>query len=301
MFLNYLFFFPAKTRLPRQHHCWLLLLVGSLLVTSSCSSKEVQVALPTSFLYQGDFHPSFLPDARFVIQTKQGTGQLKWTRYKWIDGYPGGDQQVVGIDSVALTQQDVRFFFSVLDSVPLLAMVNNKNRYRYTDGIMVENDVWQNGQHHRFRFWTPKKPSSEHKLVEAVLGMARRKFPLLPEKVYLESLEQYFDFGLPCEITSTRPWEVRIHGVIYGDEKWLSDLQAFLQQLPTDEPILIDMTNSRGMAWACFPLFRTFLTHNEQVIWVTSPEALTDLHQMGVPAKRIAKTVAQGQQLVQAL
>lgn len=166
--------------------------------------------------------------------------------------------------------------------------------HQYTDGIGVENQVWQNGVHNSFSFQSPKKPSQEHQVVAAVLGLARRKFPLLPQKAYVESLEEHFDFGLPCEITSSAPWEVRIYGVIYGDEKWVKDLQVFLQQLPTEQPILIDMTNSHGMAWKCFPVFRAFLARNERIIWVPSQAALSDVQQLGVPASHIAKTVAQG-------
>jgi hypothetical protein len=279
---------------------WLLGLATGLLTTAACSTKEVPVTLPQSFVYQGDFYPAFLPAATFVIQTHQEAGQLKLTRYKQPDRrHPGDHQQVLRSDSVQLTAGDVRTFFLALDSVPLLTMRNKEPQY--TDGIGVENQVWQNGMHNSFSFQSPKKPSQEHQVVAAVLGLARRKFPLLPQKAYFESLEEYFDFGLPCEITSSSPWEVRIHSVIYGDEKWLKDLQAFLQQLPTEQPILIDMTNSHGMAWDCFPLFRTFLARNERVIWVPSPAALTNIQQLGVPASHIAKTVAQGRQLVQAL
>lgn len=290
-----LLIFSKKT--PLNWLCFgrLLVLANGMLTLASCSTKEANVILPQSFVYQGDFYPSFLPAATFVIETHQEAGQLKLTQYK----RPDNHQQVLWSDSVELTASDVRTFFLALDSVPLLTMVNKENRY--VDGVRVDNQVRQNGLHNSFRFYTPKKPSQEHKVVEAVLGLARRKFPRLPQKVYFESLEGYFDFGLPCEITSYHPWEVRIHGVIYGGEKWLNDLQAFLQRLPSEKPILIDVTNSRGMAWDCFPLFRALLARNKQVIWVPSPEALPDLQQIGVPASHLAKTVAQGQQIVQTL
>jgi hypothetical protein len=290
---NYLLLVLKRLRFNWQYLSWSLVLASVALTSISCSTKKAQPTLPASFRYQGDFYPAFLPTATFVIQTHQGTGQLKLTRYKSRSSH----EQLV--DSVVLAERDVRAFFEALDSVPILTMVNKEPLY--TDGIGVENQVWQNGVHNSFHFQSPKQPSQEHKVVAAVLGLARRKFPLLPQKAYFESLEEYLDFGLPCEITSSSPWEVRIHSVIYGDEKWLKDLQAFLQQLPTEQPILIDITNSHGMAWKCFPVFRTLLARNERVIWVPSPAALTDIQQMGVPASHIAKTVAQGRQLAQAL
>lgn len=279
---------------PLSWQCFgeLLVLAGGMLIPVACSTKETQINIPKYFVYQGDFYPAFLPAATFVIQTHQEAGHLKLTRYKQ------GDQQILQSDSVQLTAADVRTFFRTLANVPLLTMVNQENLF--TDGVEVRNKVWQNGVPHSFTFYTPRKPSQEHQVVAAVLGLARRKFPLLPQKTYFESLEEYFDFGLPCEVTATHPCEVRIHGVISADEKWLKDLQAFLQQLPTDQPILIDLTNSHGVAWPYFPLFHALLARNKRVIWVPSQAALTDIQQMGVPASHIAKTVAQGRQLVQA-
>jgi hypothetical protein len=297
---GWLLIFLPKTLVSGRCVGWLLVLISGLLSTASCSTNEPPVVLPQSFLYQGDFFPAFLPAATFAIQSAQGAGQLKLTRYQWPDRqHPGVHQQVLFADSISLTENDLRNFFGALDSVPLLKMTTKQQLGM--DGIDVENRVLRNGVSNHFRFWSPKKPSPEHKLIEAVLGLARRKFPLLPQKVYVESLEEYFDFGLPCEIISTRPWEVRIHSVIYGDEKWLSDLQAFLQQLPADQPILIDMTNSHGMSHNCFPLFRAFLTRNAQVIWVCSHAAFPDVEALGVPPSHFAQTVAQGRQLVQAL
>jgi hypothetical protein len=285
--------FRKKTRLNWQSLGWSLMLVSNLIINPSCSTKKAQPNLPQSFVYRGDFYPAFLPTATFVIQTHQEAGQLKLTRYK----SRSSREQLV--DSVTLTESELRTFFSALDSVPLLKMATKEQVG--ADGIDVENSVSHNGLHNHFRFWSPRKPSQEHKLVEAVLGLARRKFLLQPQKAYFESLEEYFDFGLPCEITSTDPYEVRIYGVIYGEEKWVKDLQAFLQRLPTEQPILIDMTNSHGMAWNCFPVFRAFLARNKRVIWVLSPAALTDIKEIGVPTNHIARTVAQGRQLVQAL
>jgi hypothetical protein len=293
MRFNCLLLFLKQTRSQGQYLAWSFVLASTALTNVGCSAKKVPPALPASFKYQGDFYPAFLPPATFVIQTHQKTGQLKLTRAK----SRSSREQLV--DSVALGEQDVRFFFEALDSVSLLTMVNKENLY--TDGIGIENQVWQNGLHNSFRFSNPKQPSPEQQLVAAVLGLARRKFPHLPHKAYFESVEEYCDFGLPCELTSARPWEVRIHSVIYGDDKWLNNLHAFLQRLPPDQPILIDMTNSHGMAWKCFPVFRAFLARNARVIWVPSAAALTDLQELGVPANHIAKTVAQGRQLVQTL
>ena len=278
--------------------CFSLLLTGAgSLAVFSCSTNARQAVLPQSFVYQGDFFPAFLSASSFTIQAHQNRGQLKLTCYQ--RQRQDTLRRVAFSDSVALSESDLRTFFAALDSVPLLKMAPKQQMG--LDGVDVVNTVSQDGAHNRFQFWSPKKHTREHKLVEAVLGLARRKFSALPQREYFESLEEYFHFGLPCEITSTAPCEVRIHGVIYSDEEWLKNLQAFLQQLPTDQPVLIDMTNSRGMAWDCHPLFRKFLARNSRVVWVPSREALENLEKIGVPPGHIAKTVAEGRQLIDRL
>lgn len=85
-----------ETRLDRQYFGWLLVLTTGLLATAGCSIKETLVALPQSFVCQGDFYPAFLPATTFVIQTYQEAGQLRLTRYKQPDkSHPGDHQQVL--------------------------------------------------------------------------------------------------------------------------------------------------------------------------------------------------------------
>jgi hypothetical protein len=207
---------------------------------------------------------------------------------------------VVFTDSVALNNQDLRGFFTALDSVPLLKM---KTRERMMlDGIRVQNAVAQDGVRNAFSFQSPRKASdpAEHRLVEAVIGLARRKYRTLPQREYFEQLEGYFDFGLPCEITATAPFEVRVHGVLYDNYVDDGSLPAFLQQLPTGQPVLMDLTNSQGIAYGCFPTLRQLLRANPRVFWVPSAAAAEDLQVMGVERGHLAATVAQGRALCQA-
>lgn len=232
-----------------------------LLFASACSAPH---PLPQSFVYVGQFAPSFLEDATFVVRSQRGTGRLRWTRYHRPE--PTDTlRYAVFTDSVALTPQDLQVFFTALDSVPLLKM---KTRERLImDGIRVHNVVAQDGVRNAFSFKSPRKARdpAEHRLVEAVLGLARRKFRTLPQREYFEQLEGYFDFGLPCEITATAPFEVRVHGVLYDNYVDDGSLSAFLQQLPTGQPVLMDLTNSQGIAYGCFPTLRRFLHANPRV------------------------------------
>jgi hypothetical protein len=267
-----------------------------LLFASACSAPH---PLPLSFVYVGQFEPSFLEDATFVVRSQRGTGRLRWTRYHRPE--PTDTlRYAVFADSVALTPEDLQGFFTALDSVPLLTL-RTKDRLQL-DGIRVQNAVAQDGARNAFRFQSPTKADdpAEHRLVEAVLGLARRKFRTLPERDYLERLEGYFDFGLPCEITATAPFEVRVHGVLYNNYVDDGSLPAFLQQLPTGQPVLLDLTNSQGIAYGCFPTLRRFLHANPRVFWVPSAAAAEALQAMGVGRGHLASTVAQGRALCRA-
>lgn len=285
------YYLPAMFR-----HLLLAFAPCGLLFATACSAPP---PLPASFVYVGQFEPSFLEHATFVVRSERGNGRLRWTRYH----KPGPTDTLryaVFTDSAALTQQDLRGFFTALDSVPLLKM---KTRERLMmDGIQVRNAVAQDGVRNAFSFQSPRKASdpAEHRLVEAVLGLARRKFRALPQREYLERLEGYFEFGLPCEITATAPFEVRVHGVLYDNYVRDGSLPAFLQQLPTGQPVLLDLTNSRGIAYGCFPTLRRFVQANSRVFWVPSAAAAEDLQAMGVARGHLASTVAQGQALCRA-
>ncbi|NVO32310.1 hypothetical protein [Hymenobacter lapidiphilus] len=284
-----------------RHPLLLCLTMCGLLFSSACSTPNDPAtrALPRSFDYVGQFEPSFLEHATFAVRSQQGTGQLRFTRYH----RPTPEDTLryaVFADSVALTLHELREFFAALDSVPLLRMKTGE--LWATDGIWVQNEVEQDGARNAFGFQSPRKARepAEHRLVEAVLGLARRKFRTVPQRDYFERLAEYFDFGLPCAITATHPFEVRVHGVVY--DKYVADgsLPAFLQQLPTGQPVLMDLTNSPGMAYGCFPALRRFLRANPRVFWVPSAAAAEDLQAMGVEPGHLAATLAQGRALCKA-
>lgn len=208
---------------------------------------------------------------------------------------------VLFADSAALGKDDVRFFFAALDGVPLFKMATQESYG--LDGITVYNVVSQDSLHNKFKFWSPRKKGNpqEHHLVEALIGLSRRKFKSLKQQAYFESLEQYFDFGLPCRVTSTKPFEVRIYGGLsLGDDEALN---TFLHALPTDKHMLIDLTNFNGMGTRFYPLFQHLLKRNPNVVWVASPKAhgFAQLLELGVARGRIDTTMADGRNTIKRL
>ena len=202
-------------------------------------------------------------------------------------------------DSATLTKHDINYFLTAVDSLPVLKM-KSPEYPGGTDGITVYNNITLDTSRNEFKFWSPRRDRNpqEHKLVESILGLSRRKFATLKQQEYFESLEQYFDFGLPCKITSTSPFEVRIYGHLSSNEE--KELNKFVNNLPIDRPILIDATNFGGMGTMFYPLFKKVMQRNPNIVWITQPKgyALEQVKEMGVPRNRIVNSVADGRAMV---
>jgi hypothetical protein len=274
---------------------YLALLLSSFIVTA-CSSEPKQEAKKYSFSYRGEYYPSFMPSCIITIVARDSINRIHLRA--------SNDHRATPItildDSASLSPADLTFFFTKLDSVAVHKL-GTSDYPPGTDGITVYNAISQDSTEHKFKFWSPRKDRSpqEHKLVEAVLGLSRRKFTAPKEQEYFESLEQYFEFGLPCKITSTHPFEVRIYGSLSSDAE--QELTKFIHQLPSDRPILIDMTNFEGMGTMFYPLFRSLLTRNNRVVWVASKWSKKQLVEMEIPPTRITTDTTDGRALIKQL
>jgi len=218
-------------------------------------------------------------------------GELKLTIYEIKDT----SRTVALTDSVKLNKGDFDDFFRKLgDEVNLLETKSNPESG--LDGIGVNNFVRNGNEHNEFHFWSPRKGTSEHKIIETWMRLVRNHFTALKHIEYFESLEQYFDFPLPCRITSRDPWEVRIYGVLSVDEERTRELTQFLDSLPSDKPVLVDMTNFQGMGTFFYPLFRNLIKRNGQIVWVVRDNK--ELLEIGVNKNRIVDEVSLGRQRI---
>jgi hypothetical protein len=274
---------------------YLAFILGSFVV-AACSSEPKQEAKKYSFSYRGEYYPSFMPPCIITIVARDSINRISLRAYDDRRGTP----ITILKDSTSLSPADLAFFFTKLDSIRVLKL-GTGNYPPGTDGITVYNTISQDSTERKFKFWSPRKDRSpqEHKLVEAVLGLSRRKFTAPKEQEYFESLEQYFDFGLPCKITSTDPFEVRIYGSLSSDAE--QELTKFIHQLPSDRPVLIDMTNFEGMGTMFYPLFRSLLARNNRIVWVASEWGKKQLVEMGIPTTRITTATTDGRALIKQL
>lgn len=258
----------------------------------SCQPERTPAVavLPERFRYEGEFYPSFMPQCRIQIQAMQGTGQVKLTIAPDL-----ASAAVLASDSFPLTSQEFRQFFASLDTVHLLRLATNTQRPPGTDGVTVYNTVVQDGQKNTFHFWSPGPKMPEHRVVEAVLGVMRRKFRTLPHQEYVEDLEQYFTFPLPCEITRRQPLEVRMHGTI--DMRHRQELIQFVNALPADRPFVLDVSNFGQDFGYCYALFKALGQRNARVVWVTSQASCWNdkaLREIGIAPQLITHSLRAG-------
>jgi hypothetical protein len=267
----------------------IILFVGLL---TSCSNTTNKVDLTSAdanyFAYYVDFGPSFMPSCRISIIKKDKIGQLKLTVYNFRD--TSRTLRINYADSVELTESDLKYFFNTLDTISLMEMKSDSSMG--LDGIGVHNTCYQDSIKNAFYFWSPNKGSKEHKIVEAVIGLSRQKFTAMKYQEYFESLEQYFDFGLPCKKISDNPYEVRIYGSLSSNEE--KELNKFVNELPSDRPILIDMTNFEGMGTMYYPLFKSLITRNNKIVWATRYKQ--QLKEIGVDTTKIAADIETARQ-----
>lgn len=269
-----------------------LLIILFLGLLAGCSGKTSKVDKTLAdvkyFAYYTDFSPSFMPSCRISIIKKGEIGQLKLIVYNFRD--TSRTLRVAYADSVVLKDSDFNYFFNTLDSISLMTMKTDSSMG--LDGIGVQNTCYQDTIKNTFYFWSPNKGSKEHKIVEAVIGLTRQKFTSMKQQEYFESLEQYFDFGLPCKKISDNPYEVRIYGSLSSNEE--QELNKFIKDLPSDRPILIDMTNFEGMGTMYYPLFKSLINRNKNIVWATRYKR--QLKEIGIDTTKIAPDISTARQ-----
>ena len=272
---------------------WFILILGLLISCSYENNKVVRIQVnPKYFSYNIDFAPSFIPPCRISIIKNDKTGKIFFKVYKYSES--SVTLSAAFEDSTVLNESDFKYFFHTLDTIQLMKMKSDGSVG--VDGISISNTYYQDTIKNTFDFWSPNKGRKEHKIIEAVIGLGRQKFTSLKHQEYFESLEQYFDFGLPCKKISDNPYEIRIYGNLTSSEE--QELNKFINDLPSDKPILIDMTNFQSMGTMFYPLFRNLITRNANIIWVIKKGNSEDLIEIGVASRNIALDIEIARQWV---
>ena len=93
----------------------------------------------------------------------------------------------------------------------------------------------------------------EYKLLDAFFKLSNKSILDYDGMTELEQIQGYYDYGLPIKKVCEKPLEYRVWSSYiscFGDETKLEFI-SFLEQLPSDEPILFDLRNG-SISYHCF-------------------------------------------------
>jgi hypothetical protein len=104
-------------------------------------------------------------------------------------------------------------------------------------------------------------------LLDPVFTLLRSHLKEQVEINYIEDLEQYFDFGFPIKQVAHNPLKYRIYGALSVDDATTRKLNDFIDSVPADESIIIDMSNFQSMGTTFYPNFQRLLKRNHHIEW----------------------------------
>jgi hypothetical protein len=151
------------------------------------------------------------------------------------------------------------------------------------DGIQVSGKLKEaNSPEVHFSFWSPDRARRprDFAIVDAVFSLLESTTPSCLLNSYLEQLAIYFPFGIPVRRIAGPPLTLRVYGSLTINH--IHDFDQIVDSLPSDVPLLIDMTNFNGMGTLLYESFRPLLSRTPAVKWKASPPAAHQLGEVGV-------------------
>jgi len=172
--------------------------------------------------------------------------------------------------------------------------------YSMYDGFSVEGSyITGSSPPFRFKSQSPSKKvphePRDYDITLAVFKVLDSLDGLNPPRSLTEYIEQISIYNnerpFPARIFGGNPFRVRFYGMLSsGDDK---DLKKLIDGLPTDKPLVIDMSNFQGMGTILYPRFLELIRRNPDITWISSREAKRQLLEIGVPEEKIEDVPAQ--------
>jgi hypothetical protein len=133
-------------------------------------------------------------------------------------------------------------------------------------------------------FWSPWRHGRDsicYALLDPVFKIMWMHMNEEAEMVFLQGLEESFNFGAPIRKNGERHY--RIFGALSYDDDTSEAINAVIDDIPEYQSATIDMSASTGMGKVYYPLFKKLLAKNNGVKWIVSAEAKEQLLEIGWP------------------
>lgn len=140
-------------------------------------------------------------------------------------------------------------------------------------------------------FWSPRREGSDnvyYELLDPVFAMMKKYMTADAEMMYVEQLEQYFDYGVPIKKTGKN--EFRIYGSLSYFEHVTKAINSLIDDIPSGESVVIDMSNFEGMGTIYYPHFKRLLAKNNQIKCIVNERARQQLLEIGWPETNLEQT-----------
>lgn len=143
------------------------------------------------------------------------------------------------------------------------------------DGTIIEGKVELKSKTKIFKFWSPRKSSENHQLIELLFNLMNENFKKSSTINYLEDLEQCFRFGLGLKKMSDVPLKYKLYGSISSNEA--EELYHFFESIPTTTSVYIDLSNFQGMGRMFDEDFLELIESKPNVYFIDCSKAATKI------------------------
>jgi hypothetical protein len=234
-------------------------------------------------VFEIEFTPAFDPKSHISIFSNSGMNGLVFR-------YGDTRTKVEQTQTYTVDEKTAEEFFRHLDEISRRRQGKKHPGTAY-DGITIEGTYTRpKVAPFKFKAWAPSKKylQRDFAIVEALFKVLDTLKPTDSLTEYIETLTNYFDdFPLPVKIIGGSPFEVRFYAAL--SIRYETELANFITKLPTDTPLLIDMSNFKGMGTLLYPYFQELINKNKDVKWIATGRAKDQLIELGVNQKDIMK------------
>jgi hypothetical protein len=260
----------ANKRMKTIFFC--LLSIGFLF---SCTPTVIKDRMQ----FQVKFEPSFIPFSTLIIEEKGNAAEITLSK----EAFPWpGQIQARWSKKIKLPSAQVQ---ELKEGISKFQNAIRHKSEMGLDGISLVMNI--NGD--TIHCWSPsrKTQASYYYILDPLFKLLYDSYPQDEQVRYIELLEQYFEYPLPIKQVSKNPIVFKIYGSLSVDEESTKALNQFIDSLPPDQPITIDMTNFQGMGTLYYPNFRNLIRKNTLITWLANQEAEEQLLAIGVKKERI--------------
>jgi hypothetical protein len=255
-----------------------LLYIGLLLISISSFAQIDTLTI--------DFKPSFIENSTLIFENKSDNYLMTIKTDNLIDSSYVSDTALTDLKSYF---KEYNFAHKgSIDTIGQEKVIENGDTVEYYqlsmgfDGINVYGKLVENDYTKYFKFWSPDKDDKNHKLIEILFRNMYEHFDKAETIVYLERLEQYFDFGLGLKKISENPLVYKLYGSLTSSEE--TEIIKFFNELPQKEKVTIDVTNLSGMGTMFYDIIGELVNGKTNLYWSVkyNTPALYHLRKIGI-------------------